>query len=475
MRNLTLLTDLYQLTMMNGYIESGKADDVAVFDVFYRQMPNLDFAVVAGLEQAIDYIENLHFDESDIAYLRSLNLFGEKFFERIKDFHFTGDIYAMREGEIAFPTEPILTVKAPLFEAQLIETALLNLINHQTLIATKSFKINQETAGDPVSEFGLRRAQGPDAGLYGARASIIGGCTSTSDVLAGKMFGLKIAGTHSHSWVMSFPSEIEAFEKYAELYPDACLLLVDTYDTLGSGVPNAIKVFDKLKANGHKPLGIRLDSGDLAYLSKKARAMLDNAGHTEARIFVSNDIDEHIVSTLKMQGAKINSWGIGTKLITAAPQPALGGVYKLAGIMKDDVLVPKIKVSDTQEKTTNPGFKTTYRIYNKSTGIALADLISLRSESFNENEPLTIFHPTETWKKQTLVDYTMRDLMVKVYENGKLIYDRPTLPEIVEFAKTCKQEFYPEYFRLINPHVFKVDLSENLHKLKSELLTASRK
>lgn len=475
MRNLTLLTDLYQLTMMNGYAESGKADDIAVFDVFYRQMPNLDFAVVAGLEQAIDYIENLHFDDSDIAYLRSLNLFGEKFFDRIKDFHFTGDIYAMKEGEIAFPTEPILTVKAPLFEAQLIETALLNILNHQTLIATKSFKINQETAGDPVSEFGLRRAQGPDAGLYGARASIIGGCTSTSDVLAGKMFGLKIAGTHSHSWVMSFPSEIEAFEKYAELYPDSCLLLVDTYDTLGSGVPNAIKVFDKLKANGHKPLGIRLDSGDLAYLSKKARVMLDNAGHTEARIFVSNDIDEHIVSTLKMQGAKINSWGIGTKLITAAPQPALGGVYKLAGIMKDGVLVPKIKVSDTQEKTTNPGFKTTYRIYSKSTGIALADLISLRSEHFDESSPLTIFHPTETWKKQTLTNYRMRDLTVKIYDNGKLIYDRPTLPEIVEFAKKCKQEFYPEYFRLINPHIFKVDLSAELHKLKSELLTASRK
>jgi len=474
MRNLTLLTDLYQLTMMNGYVETDMADREAVFDLFFRPAPGLDFGIVAGLEQAIDYINNLHFDESDIAYLRSLNLFGEKFFERIKKFRFTGDMYALREGEMIYPYEPIVTIKAPLFEAQLVETALLNIINHQTLIATKAMKMANETTG-AISEFGLRRAQGPDAGLYGARAAMIGGCTSTSNVLAGKMFDIKISGTHAHSWVMSFSSELEAFKAYAKMNPDACLLLVDTYDTLKSGVPNAIKVFNELKANGHKPLGIRLDSGDLAYLSKRAREMLDNAGHTEAKIFASGDIDEHIIATLNAQGAKIDVWGIGTKLITSAPRPALGGVYKLAEIQNGEgVWEPRMKFSDTPEKITNPGYKTIFRIYDEK-GMAAADLIALKGESIDTTKPLTIFHPIETWKKTTFEKYSVRELHVCVFERGKQVYQVPSLKETIEFAKKSKGEFYEEYKRLINPHSYKVDLSDKLYDLRKELMIKNQK
>ena len=469
MRNLTLLTDLYQFTMMNGYAETGLADTEAVFDLFFRAQPGLDFAVAAGLEQAVEYIENLHFDEDDVKYLGSLNCFGEKFFARLKNFAFTGDVFAMREGEMVFPHEPLLTVRAPLFQAQLVETALLNIVNHQTLIATKAMHMANETKGG-IAEFGLRRAQGPDAGIYGARASIIGGCVSTSNVLAGKMFGVKISGTHAHSWVMSFPTELEAFRKYAELYPEQCLLLVDTYDTLNSGVPNAIKVFDELKAKGYKPLGIRLDSGDLAYLSKKARAMLDAAGHTDAKIFASGDIDEHIIASLNAQGAKIDVWGIGTKLITASPRPALGGVYKMAAIRdKYGKWVPKMKFSDKKEKITNPGFKTTYRIYD-SNGKAAADLIALADESFDTTKPLTIFHPVETWKKKTFSNYTLKRLPVQVFDKGRRVYELPDLGSIVKYAEKAKGEFWEEYKRLINPHVYKVDLSDGLYDLKKELM-----
>ena len=469
MRNLTLLTDLYQFTMMNGYAETGLADTEAVFDLFFRAQPGLDFAVAAGLEQAVEYIENLHFDEDDVKYLGSLNCFGEKFFARLKNFAFTGDVFAMREGEMVFPHEPLLTVRAPLFQAQLVETALLNIVNHQTLIATKAMHMANETKGG-IAEFGLRRAQGPDAGIYGARASIIGGCVSTSNVLAGKMFGVKTSGTHAHSWVMSFPTELEAFRKYAELYPEQCLLLVDTYDTLNSGVPNAIKVFDELKAKGYKPLGIRLDSGDLAYLSKKARAMLDAAGHTDAKIFASGDIDENIIASLNAQGAKIDVWGIGTKLITASPRPALGGVYKMAAIRdKDGKWVPKMKFSDTHGKITNPGFKTTYRIYDTN-GKAAADLIALADESFDTTKPLTIFHPVETWKKKTFTNYTLKRLPVQVFDKGKRVYELPDLGSIVKYAEKAKGEFWEEYKRLINPHVYKVDLSDGLYDLKKELM-----
>lgn len=469
MRNLTLLTDLYQLTMMNGYLETGTASRECVFDLFYRHNDSLDFAVAAGLEQAVQYINNLHFSPDDISYLKGLNLFGEKFFDCIQSFRFTGDINAVREGEMVFPNEPIISVRAPLYQAQLVETALLNIINHQTLIATKATKMVQEAKGAKISEFGLRRAQGPDAGIYGARAAVIGGCDSTSDVYAGYEFGLKVSGTHSHSWVLSFPSEIEAFRAYAKTYPDSCLLLVDTYDTLRSGVPNAITVFEELTDTGKKPLGIRLDSGDLAYLSKQARKMLDDAGFPNVKIFASGDIDEHIMSSLSQQGARIDAWGIGTKLITSADKPALGGVYKLAAIKENGVWVPKMKISDSIEKMTNPGLKTTYRIYGEN-GMSAADIISLEEEAFDTSKPLTIFHPVETWKKKTFTKYTMRNLMIPIFKGGKQVYTLPVINDIKEYAKKCREEFWEEYRRLINPHIYKVDLSEGLYNLKRELL-----
>ena len=332
-RNLTLLTDLYELTMMNGYLKKDKADEVVIFDVFFRQNELITYSLAAGLEQAIDYILGFRFSKSDIDYLRSINVFDEEFLTYLEGLKFTGDIYSVPEGTMVFPGEPILTVKAPVIEAQLIETAVLNIINHQTLIASKAAKIRYSAGNDLVMEFGLRRAQGPDAGIYGSRASVIGGCNSTSNVLAGKLFDIPVAGTHAHSWVMSFESEYEAFKAYAEIYPDNALLLVDTYDTLKSGIPNAIKVFDELKAQGKKPKGIRIDSGDLAYLTKKARKMLDEAGYPDTVICASGDLDEKLIQSLKLQGAKINSWGIGTKLITSADMPALGGVYKLAGVV----------------------------------------------------------------------------------------------------------------------------------------------
>lgn len=467
MRNLTLLTDLYQLTMMNAYLETGKGDTMANFDVFFRQKEHLEFAVCAGLEQVIEYIENLHFTDEDIAYLRSLNIFTEKFFDYLKNFKFTGSIYAIREGEIVFPGEPLLTVTAPLIQAQLVETAILNIINHQTLIATKAMKICKEAKAS-VMEFGLRRAQGPDAGIYGARAAIIGGCTSTSNVLTCQMFDVPCAGTHAHSWVMSFDSELEAFREYARIYPNNALLLVDTYDTLKSGVPNAIKVFDEMKAKGLKPKGIRLDSGDLAYLSKKARKMLDDAGHRDCIICASGDIDEYILSSLNQQGAKIDVYGIGTKLITSSLTPALGGVYKLSCLQENGEWVPKMKFSDTIEKITNPGIKTTYRIYGEDK-MAEADLICLRDETIDCSKPLTIFHPLETWKQTTFTKYTVRNLMVEVFRDGEKVYASPKLKEIAEYSRLVRSEFWEEYTRLINPHTYKVDLSDKLYELKKKL------
>ncbi len=468
MRNLTLLTDLYQLTMMNAYLETGEGNRNCVFDLFYRANDYIEYAVAAGLETAVEYINNLKFTDEDIEYLKSLKLFGDKFFAAIKDFKFTGDLYAVREGEFIFPNEPIVTVKAPLYQAQFIETALLNIINHQTLIATKAAKITHEAKG-AVMEFGLRRAQGPDAGVYGARAAVIGGCKSTSNMLAGQKFGIPVSGTLAHSFIMSYENELDAFRAYAEIYPDNCVLLVDTYDTLKSGVPNAIKVFDELKAKGYKPAAIRLDSGDLAYLSKKARKMLDEAGHKDVKIIASGDIDEYILSSLHQQGAKIDLWGIGTKLITSAQNPALGGVYKLAAIEKNGKWTPKIKISDTQEKITNPALKTVYRIYDKD-NMAAADLICLKDEVFDTSKPLTIFHPVETWKKTTFTEYSMRNLMVDIIKDGKLVYQMPSLKEIVEYAQKVKSEFWEEYVRLINPHIYKVDLSDKLYELKHLLI-----
>lgn len=475
-RNLTLLTDLYQLTMMNGYFEKGRKEETAVFDLFFRQNGTITYSLACGLEQAVDYILNLKFDEEDIAYLKSLNVFSDKFLNYLKDFKFTGDLYAVKEGTIVFPGEPILTVKAPIMQAQLIETALLNMINFQTLIASKSAKINYAAKGDAILEFGLRRAQAPDAGIYGARAAVIGGCSSTSNVLAGKMFDIPVSGTHAHSWVMNFKDEYTAFMEYAKVYPDNTLLLVDTYDTLKSGVPNAIKVFDYLRANGHEPKGIRLDSGDLAYLSKKAREMLDKAGYPNAKICASGDLDEQLINSLKHQGAKIDIWGVGTKLITSADMPALGGVYKLSAVIDENgEVTPKIKVSDNTAKITNPGFKNIFRVYDNKTQKAEADFIGLRSEKpIDTSKPLVLTHPTERWKKIIFTDYTVRPLQVEVIKDGKLVYELPTLKEIKAYAQQEMDSFWDEYKRLDSPHLFKVDLSDELYELKRSMLTKIR-
>ncbi len=426
LRNLTMLTDLYELTMSYGYFKQNMHKEEAIFDMFFRKSVGKSaYAVVAGLEQVIDYIENLGFEDEDIEYLRSLNLFDEEFLGFLSELKFTGEIYAMKEGEVAFPGEPLLRVKAPIIEAQLVETAILNIINHQTLIATKASRVVYAAQGDGILEFGLRRAQGPDAGIYGARAAIIGGCIGTSNVLTGQMFGISVKGTHAHSWVMSFDSEIDSFRAYAETFPDACLLLVDTYDTLREGVPNAITVFKELREKGHKPIGIRLDSGDLAYLSKKARIMLDNAGFTDVKIFASNDLDEHIIWDLKAQGAKIDVWGVGTSMITSKDNPALGGVYKLAAQTEGDEIIPKIKISDNPAKITTPGYKKIFRIYDKKNDMAIADLIALDEETIDDTKPLVIFDPNATWKKMTLTNFYTRELLVPVFKDGKRVYDCP--------------------------------------------------
>ncbi|MCH5164634.1 MAG: nicotinate phosphoribosyltransferase [Clostridiales bacterium] len=471
-RNLTLMTDLYQLTMMNGYYQDGTYKNEAVFDMFFRYKPELNYAIFAGLEQVIDYIKNLKFSQDDIEYLRGLNIFDEGFLSYLAEFKFTGDIYSAVEGEIVFPYEPILIVKAPLIQAQLIETAMLTIIGHQTLIATKSSRIVDAADGKSVVEFGLRRAQGPDAGIYGSRASIIGGCTGTSNVLAAKEFNIPVKGTHAHSWVMSFKTELEAFERFAELFPDNCLLLVDTYDTLGSGVPNAIKVFKKLKEQGHKPIGIRLDSGDLAYLSKMARKMLDEAGFNDAIIFASGDISEEVLTALNVQGAKIDVYGVGTKLITSEKTPSLGGVYKLARIEIDGEYCDRMKISSSLEKITNPGFKKVLRLYDKKTGKAVADVIALRDEELPK--PITLRHETELWKKFTLEDYDVREILVDIFKDGKCVYNSPSLSEMASYAKAEKAKLWEEYKRLLNPNIYRVNISKGVYDIKQKFLTGVR-
>lgn len=475
-RNLTLLTDLYQLTMMNGYLKENRKDEIAVFDVFFRQNGMITYSLACGLEQAVDYIMNLKFGEEEIAYLKSLNIFSQEFLDYLKNFKFTGDVYAVPEGTVVFPGEPIFTVKAPVMQAQLVETAILNIINFQTLIATKAAKIRYAAKNDLVMEFGLRRAQAPDAGIYGARAAVIGGCDSTSNVLAGKMFDIPVSGTHAHSWVMNFKDEYTAFKAYADVYPDNALLLVDTYDTLNQGIPNAVKVFDELKLRGHKPKGIRLDSGDLAYLSKKARKMLDDAGYPDTVICASGDLDEYSISSLKNQGAAINSWGVGTRLITSADMPALGGVYKLAAVYDDEGReIPKIKLSENTEKITNPGFKNIYRVYDKATHKAEADCIFMRSEKpIDESKPLVLTHPTERWKSITFENYEIKTLQKDIIKGGELVYKLPKLSEIKKYAEEELASFWDEYKRLDKPHVYKVDLSDGLYETKNNMLEKIR-
>lgn len=474
-QDLTLLTDLYELTMMQGYYEQNQ-NEIVVFDVFFRQNPcSNGYSVCAGLEQVIDYIKNLNFTYEDVDYLRSLKIFNEDFLRYLSGFHFSGDIYAIPEGTVVFPKEPLLKVIAPIMEAQLVETAILNIINHQSLIATKTSRIVYAASGDGIMEFGLRRAQGPDAGLYGARAAMIGGCVGTSNVLAGQMFDVPVMGTHAHSWIMSFSDEYTAFKTYAELYPDNCTLLVDTYDTLKSGVPNAIRVFREFREAG-KPLkkyGIRLDSGDLAYLSKEARRMLDAAGFPDASICASNDLDEYLLHDLKMQGAAINSWGVGTNLITSKDCPSFGGVYKLAAIMDENGnFIPKIKISENTEKITNPGNKTIYRIYDKKSGKLKADLICFAGEEYDTSEDLLLFDPIDTWKKTLLPggSYTMREIMVPVFRKGECIYQSPSVTEIAAYCRQEKDTLWEETQRLFYPHKVHVDLSRKLYDVKKSLL-----
>lgn len=475
-QNLTLLTDLYELTMMQGYFKNKDKNETVIFDMFYRNNPmDGGYAISAGLEQVVEYINALHFQEEDITYLRSLHIFDEDFLEYLKDFRFSGDIYAIPEGALIFPREPLVKVIAPIMEAQLIETALLNIINHQSLIATKAARVCFAARGDGIMEFGLRRAQGPDAGLYGARAAMIGGCIGTSNVLAGQMFDVPVKGTHAHSWIMSFPDEYTAFKAYAELYPSACILLADTYDTLKSGVPNAIRVFTEMRKAGI-PLtfyGIRLDSGDLAYLSKKARKMLDAAGFEDAVISASNDLDEFLIDSLKVQGAAITSWGVGTHMITSKDCPSFGGVYKLSAVMNEaGEFVPKIKLSENTEKVTNPGNKMIYRIYEKESGKIKADLICLVGEVFDEAEPLLLFDPLEPWKKTRLPggSYTMRELMVPVFKKGECCYHSPSVMEIRDICQKELDTLWDETKRLINPHRVYVDLSKKLYDIKIDLL-----
>lgn len=474
MKNLTLLTDLYQLTMINGYFENNVHNDVVVFDMFFRKNAcKGGYTIVCGIEQLVEYIENLKFSESDLDYLKTLNLFSDKFLDFLRDFKFTGDIYTVEEGTVMFPNEPIIRIKAPLYQAQLIETALLTIINFQSLIATKASRVCFAAKGDPVFEFGLRRAQGPDAGTYGARAAIIGGCTATANVLAGKMFNIPVVGTHAHSWVQKFDNELDAFEAYAKIYPNNCLLLVDTYDVLKSGMPNAIKVFKELKAKGHEPLGIRLDSGDLDYLSKECKNMLTEAGFEDVRITASNDLDEYCISNLKSSGSPINSWGVGTKLITSSDSPSLGGVYKLVASYKDGKYEPKIKISEDPEKITNPGYKKVVRIYNTQ-GHAEADLIMLEDESIDTTKPLTIFHPVYKWKTKTFTNYTIKELLKPLYINGECKYENKSVIEIQEYTRNELNTLWREYKRLLYPQTYKVDLSEKLCTLKESMLDSNK-
>ena len=476
--NLTLLTDLYELTMMQGYFKTGSQETV-VFDAFYRCNPsNGGYAICAGLEQIMDYIKGLHFTERDIAYLRSLGIFEEDFLAYLKDFRFSGDIYAIPEGTVIFPREPLVKVIAPIMEAQLVETAILNILNHQSLIATKAARVCYAAQGDSVMEFGLRRAQGPDAGVYGARAAVIGGCCGTSNVLCGQMFDIPVKGTHAHSWIMSFADEYTAFKTYASLYPSACILLVDTYDTLASGIPNAIRAFnDVLKPQGITKCGIRLDSGDIAYLTKKARKLLDDAGWTDCKITVSNSLDEYLIRDLLHQGAQIDTFGVGERLITSKSEPVFGGVYKLCAVETDSgEIIPKIKISENVAKITNPGFKHVYRFYEKETGKAHADYICLHDETVDDAQDLTIRDPNATWKELTLKGSTFvaQELLVPIFKGGKQVYQSPTLPEIKNYCTRQMDTLWPEVTRFDNPHNYYVDLSDKLLNLRNTMLTEKK-
>ena len=472
MMNYTLLCDFYELTMANGYFELGKADEISYFDVFFRKVPDGGgFAIAAGLEQVIEYVKDLKFTEEDIAFLRSKKLFSEEFLNYLRTFRFTGDIYAVPEGTPIFPGEPIMTVCAPSVEAQFIETYVLLALNHQSLIATKANRIVRAAQGRPVMEFGSRRAQGTSGAIMGSRAAYIGGCAATACAISDKEFGIPATGTMAHSWVQMFDTEYEAFESYCKIYPNNATLLVDTYDVLKSGIPNAIKAFDNvLKPLGIKKCGIRLDSGDITYLSKKARKMLDEAGYTECKIVVSNSLDEVLIRDLMLQGARIDSFGVGERLITAKSNPVFGGVYKLVAVERDGEIIPKIKISENPEKITNPHFKKVYRIYDNETGTAVADQLCVYDETIDESEPLELFDPVQVWKTKTVTNFTARELLVPIFKGGECIYECPTIHEVRDYCKAQIMTLWDEVKRFENPHKYYVDLSRKLWDIKHGLL-----
>ena len=475
--NMTMLCDFYELTMGNGYFQNGMKDRITYFDVFFRRVPDQGgFAIAAGLEQVVEYIQDLHFDASDIAYLRSRNIFSEEFLDYLAHFKFSGDIYAVPEGTPIFPHEPLLTVRAPAIEAQLIETYVLLMLNHQSLIATKANRVVRAAEGRTVLEFGSRRAQGADGAILGARAAYIGGCNGTACTISDKIFGVYAGGTMAHSWVQMFDSEYEAFKTYCELYPTNATLLVDTYNTLHSGIPNAIRAFNEvLRPMGITKCGIRLDSGDMAYLTQKARKMLDEAGWTECKISVSNSLDEYLIQDLLRQGACIDMFGVGERLITARSEPVFGGVYKLAAVEDaEGNIVPKIKISENVEKITNPHFKKLYRFYGNDTGKAIADYLCVHDETVDDSKDLEIFDPQSTWKRKTVYNFTARELQVPVFQNGELVYKLPALDEIRTYCLEQVDTLWDEVKRFDNPHNYYVDLSQKLWEIRNELLQERR-
>lgn len=471
-RNLTMLVDFYELTMANGYLDNNVGEKIAYFDMFFRRVPDGGgYCIMAGVQQLIEYLSSLTFTEDDIEYLRSKNSFSEEFLNYLENFKFTCDVWAIPEGNPVFPNEPLVIVRGPIIQAQFVETMILLTINHQTLIATKANRICRSAEGKPVMEFGSRRAQGYDGAIYGARAAMIGGCSSSACTIAEEMFGIPAAGTMAHSWVQLFPNEYEAFAAWAKTYPDNCTLLIDTYNVLKSGLPNAIKVFDEiLKPLGHRPKGVRIDSGDITYLTKKCREMLDAAGYEDVKIVISNSLDEYIIRDVLSQGAKVDAFGVGERLITAKSEPVFGGVYKLVAIEDDSEIIPKIKISENEEKITNPGFKKIYRIFDKNSNMAIADLITLNNENINESKSLELFNPVYTWKRKRVKNFYAKDLMVKIFDNGVPVYESPEVMEIRDYAKQEVDKLWPEVLRLENPHTYYVDLSTNLWNLKQNLL-----
>ncbi|MCX7694586.1 MAG: nicotinate phosphoribosyltransferase [Caloramator sp.] len=471
-RNLSLLVDFYELTMANGYFKNGVGEKIAYFDMYFRRVPdNGGYCIVAGLQQLIEYLKNLKFSDDDIEYLKSKNIFNKEFIDYLKNFKFSCDVYAIKEGTPVFPNEPLLIVRGPIMQAQFIETMVLLTINHQTLIATKANRIVRAAEGKTVLEFGSRRAQGYDGAIFGARAAYIGGCNATACTIAEKQFGIPAVGTMAHSWVQLFDSELEAFRAWARTYPENCLLLVDTYNVLKSGVPNAIKVFnEELLPRGIRPKGIRIDSGDIKYLTERARKMLDEAGYPDCQIIVSNSLDEYIIRDVLRQGAKIDGFGVGERLITAKSEPVFGGVYKLVAVEDNGKIVPKIKISENEEKITNPGFKQIYRLFDRETNKAIADLITFHDEIIDQDKPLEIFDPIFTWKRKTVTNFYARPLLEKIFDKGELVYNSPTVKEIRNYAQRELDTLWDEVLRFENPHKYYVDLSTKVWGLKQRLL-----